>query len=879
VERLALGGRYELGPALGSGGFGTVFRARDRRSGFEVAVKLVRHGLGSELAAQRLRREGAILRRVSSRHVARVYDSGADDHGVWLVTELVDGAPLAIATLGRPLLPHEVLRVARGLLEGLAAVHGAGIIHGDVKPSNVLVPRGDKALDNPKLVDFGLARMQTRAEVAASVGAAMTREGMVLGTARWMAPEVLSGGEPTARSDLYAAGLMLFELLDVGPLFSGSDTRAQLRARVSNELQIRERVPEPLSDVLERLLARDPAARYVDARAAHEAVADLDTAPVSVVRIETIPPASRLSALPPRPRAVAEPPPTSVEAPPSTKSTLPPPPSAPHASNPPPAPASVGSPRSRPTTTPMSSSPPPSRAVPPPEAPRSPRSPSSRPASDSRRRTTGFSVGRLTSLPGDAIAALRETLRHLDLSMLDALARRERGNATGRIARAVALALRLELDAAALILEPLAMQSGVARAIGATALSPRARRVTRARVDSDREDRWIDSIDPELGGMLAALAASIATADDAPRDAVRCARALARLEAAASSPSVEATRTTLRVAHAAARVRRGEIDRGTALDLLAPYVQVEDWSADSAFHLVVRALSSSAFYDPLRASAELERAERIAAETGTTLLDACAATALGTLLAALSPRDQRALLALERAGTLLAHGDAPSLEHEAEQRRAEVLVALGRWHDAVMPLRAAREAAHSERAGELELASAALEAIVQLAIGEAKAAYEAAAILGDARLSNAKGPTAAWAWIARALTSLAASDREGAEDALTEAEARLHDADRRSADAHVVVGIVGLLFEAARAALPDLDGAASTLERVAGEHGFEGFHWLDVLGAIVERLPDAEGVRRMKAALAQLRPVLGPESRLARECRLDAPPPDAALEG
>lgn len=882
MERLALGGRYELGPALGSGGFGTVFRARDRRSGVEVAVKLVRHGLGSEPAAQRLRREGAILRRVSSRHVARVYDSGDDDHGVWLVTELVDGAPLTITTLGRPLLPHEVLRVARGLLEGLAAVHGAGIIHGDVKPSNVLVPRGDKALDGPKLVDFGLARMQSRAEVAASVGAAMTREGMVLGTARWMAPEILSGGEPTARSDLYAAGLMLFELLDVGPLFSGSDARAQLRARVSNELRIRDRVPEPLSDVLERMLARDPADRYVDARAAHEAVADLDTAPVSVVRSETIPPASRLSALPPRLPADAEPPPPSVEAPLSSKSTLPPPPSASLATNPPPAPASFGSPpapRSRPTTPPMSAGPPSSRSVPPPEAPRSARSSSSRPTSDPRRRTSGISVGRLTSLPGDPIAALRETLRHLDLSMLDALARRERGNAMGRIARAVALALRLELDAAALILEPLAMQSEVARAIGATALSPRARRVTRARVDSDREDRWIDSIDPELGGMLAAFAASIATEDDAPRDVARCARALARLEGAASLPSVESTRTTLRVAHAAARVRRGEIDRGTALDLLAPYMQVEDRSRDSPFHVVVRALSSSAFYDELRAAAELERAERIAAERGTTLLDACAATALGTLLAALSPRDQRALLALERAGTLLAHGDAPSLEHEAEQRRAEVLVALGRWQDAVVHLRAAREAARSERVGELELASAALEAIVQLAIGEARAAYEAAAVLGDARLSSAKGPTVVLAWIARALTSLAASDRAGAEDALAAAEARVREASGRSADAHVVVEILGLLFEAARAALPDLDGAASTLERFAEEHRFEGFHWLDVLGAIVERLPDAEGVRRMTDTLARLRSVLGPESRLARERRTDAPPPDAALEG
>ena len=155
MEHPVLGGRYELGAAIGSGGFGTVFRARDLRTGADVAVKLVLPGLGSEPAAQRLRREGAIVRRVTSRHVARVHDSGDDESGVWLVTELVEGAPLTVATLGRPLLPHEVLRVARGLLEGLAAVHAAGIVHGDVKPSNILVPHGDKPLDGLEIVNFG----------------------------------------------------------------------------------------------------------------------------------------------------------------------------------------------------------------------------------------------------------------------------------------------------------------------------------------------------------------------------------------------------------------------------------------------------------------------------------------------------------------------------------------------------------------------------------------------------------------------------------------------------------------------------------------------------------------------------------------------------
>jgi len=846
VELPVLGGRYELGPAIGSGGFGTVFRARDRHTGADVAVKLVLPGLGSELAALRLRREGQILRRVTSRHVARIHDAGDDESGAWLVTELVDGAALNVATLGRPLLPHEVLRVARGLLEGLAAVHAAGIVHGDVKPSNILVPLDDNVLDGAKLVDFGLARIVSRSEVAASIGEAMTREGAVLGTARYMAPEVLAGGEPTARSDLYSAGLVLFELLDEGPLFPIGDARGQLRARVSSDVLLRDRVPEPLSEVLERILARDPDSRWPDAIAAHEAVVDLDTAPVSVVRGEdSLQPGARVSAVPA----------TLASTPAGARSTTPP------------APVRSASPPAA------------SRSTTPPAASRSTTPPASvRPVSESRRRSPSVPpIARLTSLPADGVVALRETLRHLDLPMLDALARRERGNPIGRIARAVALALRLELDAAALILEPLAMQSDVARAIGAAVLAPRARRVTRARVDSDREDRWVETIDAELGAMLVALATALAMADDASRDADRCARALARLDAASAKEGlplvVDATRTTVRIAHAAARVRQGELDRGVAFDLVAPLLIGGDGRGDAPFHVVVRALALAVLAgEETRAFVELERAERIAAETGTTLLDASAATALGTLLVSESPRDERGLLVLERAGTLLAHSDAPSLEHQAEHHRATVLFALGRWAEALTHLRAARDAARAERAGDLELLSASFEVLANLAIGDLHAAYEAAALLGDSRLSTTKGRTAALAWVARALASLSASDHEGAEDALTEAEARMREADRSSADVYILVEVLGIIFDAARGALPDLVGPATNLEQFAEEHGFEGFFWLDLLGAIVARMSDADVSAKMARALTLLDPVLGPQSRLARERRTDAPP-------
>jgi hypothetical protein len=221
---------------------------------------------------------------------------------------------------------------------------------------------------------------------------------------------------------------------------------------------------------------------------------------------------------------------------------------------------------------------------------------------------------------------------------------------------------------------------------------------------------------------------------------------------------------------------------------------------------------------------------------------------------------------------LLAHGDAPSLEFEAEFARGTMLLARRRWSEAIARLRAAREAAHAERAGERELLATALEVFGELAASDVKDAYESASVLVDARLVAASARVAAIAWVARGLVSLSASDREGAEDALAAAEARVRGGDRANADAYVLVEVVGMLLDAARGALPDFAASASRLETFAETHAFEGFHWIDVLGAIVDRLPDDVSPAKMRDALARLAPILGSESRLARERRTDAPP-------
>jgi serine/threonine protein kinase len=896
-ERALLGGRYELGQAIGSGGFATVFRARDRQANTDVAVKLVPPGFDAAQLSERLRSEAAILerlKRLSSRHVARVFELGSDAQGVWLVTELIDGIPLSIEALGRALLPHEVLRVARGVLEGLSVAHGAGIVHADVKPSNILVPRTEKALDGPKLIDFGLARLTTRADLARELGEGAPQSGVVVGSARWMAPEVLSGAPADTRSDVYSAGLVLFALLGDGELFPGDEQRdlaggfhdaQQLRARIANDPVLEGRVPPPLSSVLARMLARDPAKRYRDASEALGAVIDLDTAPVSTVG-DDVPPASmrgsRASIPDGGPRGAfgfgnsTAPPPASrsagTAAPPSMRA-----PSfsrafgadsvAPSSR----APAATAAPAS-----PASFSP---SAVPPAPAYLAPRA-SSLSVTPRTMSTRPPPATRLRALPESGADGLRETLRHLDLPMLDALARRERGNATGRVARAVALALRLELDAAALILEPLALSSDIARAVGATVLAPRARRVTRARVDSDRDDKWIDTVPAELAALLASFAAALSGRDDAARDASRCKRCLERLEQAEADADaetrtrIESARITLRIAVAAARVRAGELTSEAALDLTAP-LETGDGRTRTAFDRVVRPLLAAAIgvrIDEGRARDDLERAVRASNESGATLLEACASAAWGRLLVDAPLRVEQGLAVLERATTLLAHGDAPSLEHEAEHHRAAALIVQGRWKEAVPALQAAREAAHAERAVEAEVLSASLEVVAHLALGDHDPAREAAAALGEARIGTARGRAAALAWIAKCLEALASGDREAAEDALAEASARSREAGADSADAYVLVEVLNMLFDAAKGSLADVVAPAAELERFAAERGFTSFYWFDVLRSVVGRVDDPAVRGPMLDVLARVAMLLGPASRIARDRRTSAPP-------
>ncbi|AKU93437.1 Serine/threonine protein kinase PrkC, regulator of stationary phase [Labilithrix luteola] len=845
VERALLGGRYEVGVPIGAGGFATVFRGRDRQANLDVAIKLVARGLDGGTQADRLRVEAAALKKITSRHVARVHDFGEDESNAWLVTELVDGVPLAPDALGRALLPHEVLRVARGLLEGLSAAHEAGIVHADVKPRNILLPRAKDALDGAKLVDFGLARMTTRAELARELGEELPASGVVFGTARYMAPEVLTGSPSDARADLYAAGLVLFELLGEGALFHGATTREELRARLTADPSLDGRVPPPLSLVLARMLARDPRERYADAADALSAIVDLDTAPVVLASEEAVTSVRHG--------------PISAMRPPARGTPLP---------NSPTRPPEIAIPSATQTSLRRTSS-----------FSASPAPPSVRP---SQTPSSSTGVTRVPVLPPDPSEGLFEVLYHLDLAMLDAFARRERGNANGRIARATALVLRLELDAAALILEPLLPQSDLARALGISFLLPRARRITRARVESDRDDRWLDTMPANMAALCAAAATALSNGDELERDARRCKRALERLAAEDQSATAQ-LRLTLEIAATTTSVRSSEIPAAEGVERIQSLIGRSNGESRAATALdrILRGLLTSMVVlrvDEALARDELERVARVAVDCGATLFEVCASTSWGRLLVLDPSRAKRGMVVLERTTSLLSLGDVPLLEHDAEHHLGAALAVEGHWAQALPRLRNARRAALAERAMTIELLSASLEVLGHLAMGSRNDSEDALATLGNARLGSTAGGLAGLAWITQSLDALLAGEREAAEDALAEANARVREvaAGAHGVEAFVLTSVMTILFEAVRrqerGAPSNVLDLAAELEHFVHARGFSSFYWFDVLAKALERIEEPTVRMPMQDALSRLTVLLGPSGRLSRERRTSAPP-------
>ena len=242
-----IAGRYVLERVLGEGGQAEVWEARDELTHDRVAVKILHSSAGREYA--RVRREIATLRRLRVPGVVTLLDEGVDGGDVFLVMERLDGT--VFPGRPQPLAWDELRSTALALLETLARVHAAGVIHRDLKPGNVLVSDDGR----PTLLDFGVSWE--------SLGARLSGSGEILGTPMYLAPEQISGGVITPRTDLYALGVMLYHTLSgdtplptAGTLFSTLWAKVNLPSTPLRERA--PRVPEAVADVVDAMLSRRP---------------------------------------------------------------------------------------------------------------------------------------------------------------------------------------------------------------------------------------------------------------------------------------------------------------------------------------------------------------------------------------------------------------------------------------------------------------------------------------------------------------------------------------------------------------------------------------------------------------------------------------------
>ncbi len=252
-----LGGRYRLIERIATGGQGEVWRAEDTALGRPVALKVLRGEFAGNVEFRdRFRREAQHAAALSHPGVAHVfdYDEGQGDTPPYLVMEYVEGESLA-ASIARdaPLDPDRVLEVIVAASSALAVAHAAGLVHRDVKPGNLLVGRDGSI----KITDFGISR--------AVDAVPLTRTGVLLGTPLYLAPEQASGLPATASCDLYALGVIAYEMLTGHPPFEGPATAVLLAHRDTPLPPLPSSVPAGLRDLVIDLTAKHPAARPAEA--------------------------------------------------------------------------------------------------------------------------------------------------------------------------------------------------------------------------------------------------------------------------------------------------------------------------------------------------------------------------------------------------------------------------------------------------------------------------------------------------------------------------------------------------------------------------------------------------------------------------------------
>ena len=241
---------------------GVVYAAEDLRLGRSVALKTVRAELASAHTRERLRREARAAASINHPNICQLYEIGEDEGELYIAMELLEGEPLASRIARGPMPVREAIDIALDVLAALGSVHRRGVLHRDLKPSNVFLTE-----HGPKLLDFGVACALV--EDANQTAPTLTGAGSVMGTPRYMAPEQAAGGPVDARSDLFAIGAIVYEMLAGRPAFDGDTTVRVLHSIMSEQPPVLTGSPAiaAVDRVVHRALAKQPAARPATAEA------------------------------------------------------------------------------------------------------------------------------------------------------------------------------------------------------------------------------------------------------------------------------------------------------------------------------------------------------------------------------------------------------------------------------------------------------------------------------------------------------------------------------------------------------------------------------------------------------------------------------------
>ncbi|MDQ3619224.1 MAG: Stk1 family PASTA domain-containing Ser/Thr kinase, partial [Actinomycetota bacterium] len=264
------GGRYEVIERAGVGGMAEVYRARDELLGREVAVKVLSDKFSRDHSfVERFRREAQSAANLNHPNIASIYDYGDDGGTYFIVMEYIDGQPLSdVIEADAPLMPERAAEVASDVARALERAHASGLVHRDIKPGNIMMNSNGQT----KVTDFGIARALT-----SDGEATMTQTGMVIGTASYLSPEQAQGNPVDPRSDVYALGCVLYEMLTGSAPFTGDSPLSiaykHVRENPEPPSHLNPDVPQELDAIVLKAMAKNPDNRFSGAAEMREDLA------------------------------------------------------------------------------------------------------------------------------------------------------------------------------------------------------------------------------------------------------------------------------------------------------------------------------------------------------------------------------------------------------------------------------------------------------------------------------------------------------------------------------------------------------------------------------------------------------------------------------